>query len=106
MNKTIINSMDRRCFLKMMAASSTSVFIPSIVSGNDSFPFESQSGNNELAYHTLEHIKFDSVQLRYPRLVGKNSRLGVHGTGPKITCCTLTGYFGDTRPVISVIPAQ
>jgi L-alanine-DL-glutamate epimerase-like enolase superfamily enzyme len=81
--------MKRRNFLKMMAASSASVLIPSATSGNNPFPYEN-SPDSELSYHKLENIKFSEVQLKYPRLVGKNSRLGVHGAGPKLTFCTLT----------------
>ncbi|MDR2563633.1 MAG: mandelate racemase/muconate lactonizing enzyme family protein, partial [Prevotellaceae bacterium] len=79
--------MKRRNFLKMMAAGSASVLMPSATFGKNLFPIENDS---ELSYHKLDRIKFSEVQLKYPRLVGKNSRLGVHGTGPKLTFCTLT----------------
>lgn len=37
-----------------------------------------------LAYHRIQDIKFSTVQLNYPRLVGKNARLDLHGYGPNI----------------------
>ncbi|MDR3061651.1 MAG: mandelate racemase/muconate lactonizing enzyme family protein [Dysgonamonadaceae bacterium] len=81
--------MDRRFFLQSLTAGSASAFIPAVVSADSSFLFNSQSDNEELAYHKLQGIDFTDVQLKYPRLVGKNSRLGVHGTGPRVTFCTL-----------------
>jgi D-galactarolactone cycloisomerase len=35
----------------------------------------------ELWYHKVEGIKFTTIKLNYPRLVGKNSQLDVHGWG-------------------------
>jgi L-alanine-DL-glutamate epimerase-like enolase superfamily enzyme len=81
--------MKRRNFLKVMAASSVSSIIPSLALGQPSF-FDDPNTTQELAYHKLKGIKFNQVQLKYPRLVGRNSRLGLHGTGPKLTFCTLT----------------
>src|SRR5690606_20751340 len=40
--------------------------------------------DEELAYHRIQDIKFSNVQLNYPRLVGKNARLDLHGYGPNI----------------------
>ena len=79
--------MERRNFLKVAAASSAS-FITSLASAEEA-KVEKQSERNELTYHKLKDIRFDAVQLKYPRLVGKNSRLGIHGTGPNLTFCTL-----------------
>lgn len=55
----------------------------------NAFP-QSERAQDELSFHKLERIAFTQIQLHYPRLVGKNSRLGVHGRGPRITLCTLT----------------
>lgn len=49
-----------------------------------------QMSKNELSYHTIESIRFRTVQLKYPRFVGRNARLGHHGTGPSLTFCILT----------------
>jgi len=77
--------MNRRTFLQTVAASSVAAMMPAVdvnsIHFQESFP--------ELARHKLKTAKYTSVQLRYPRLVGKNSRLGVHGTGPGVTVCTL-----------------
>ena len=40
--------------------------------------------DKELAYHTIQDIKYSRVQLNYPRLVGKNARLDLHGHGPNV----------------------
>ena len=70
--------MERRNFLKVATVSSAS-FITSFASTQER-KTEKQSERNELTYHKLKDIRFDAVQLKYPRLVGKNSRLGIHGT--------------------------
>jgi len=44
----------------------------------------------ELAYHTIQSVAFDDVRLQYPRFVGKNARLDVHGFGPRIGICVIT----------------
>lgn len=44
----------------------------------------------ELAYHTIQSVAFDDVRLQYPRFVGKNARLDVHGFGPRIGICIIT----------------
>ncbi|MGK6349842.1 enolase C-terminal domain-like protein [Parapedobacter sp. DT-150] len=44
----------------------------------------------ELAYHTIKSVTFGDVRLQYPRFVGKNARLDVHGFGPRIEICTIT----------------
>jgi len=44
----------------------------------------------ELAYHTIQSVTFDDIRLQYPRFVGKNARLDVHGFGPRIGICIIT----------------
>jgi len=80
--------MKRNDFLKLVAAGSAGLALPSLASSNPHYSFF--AARNELAYHKIKDISFTAVQLRYPRLVGKNSRLGVHGTGPSVTFCTIT----------------
>ena len=47
--------------------------------------------DKELAYHRIQEIKFSTVQLNYPRLVGKNARLDLHGYGPNVEIvCLIT----------------
>ncbi|TJZ53357.1 mandelate racemase/muconate lactonizing protein [Sphingobacterium olei] len=50
-----------------------------------SLPFD----DKELSYHTIQSIKFSSVRLQYPRLVGKNARLDLHGYGPRVETCII-----------------
>lgn len=46
--------------------------------------------DKELGYHTIQDIKYSRVQLNYPRLVGKNARLDLHGHGPNVEIVCLT----------------
>lgn len=49
------------------------------------------SADKEFAYHRIQEIKFSTVKLNYPRLVGKNARLDLHGYGPTVEiCCLIT----------------
>ncbi len=90
--------MDRRNFLTY----ATTVGLTTAFSGALSFAGKTmdklgvnQNASDELSYHTLESIKFTSVKLTYPRLVGKNAVRGVHGYGPDpIIICTLTTNKG------------
>jgi len=45
--------------------------------------------DKELSYHRIKDIKFSSVQMNYPRLVGKNARLDLHGYGPIVEICCI-----------------
>src|SRR5690606_19437717 len=45
---------------------------------------------DELAYHTIKAVTFGHVRMQYPRFVGKNARLDVHGFGPRIDICTIS----------------
>lgn len=45
--------------------------------------------DKELSYHRIKDIKFSSVQMNYPRLVGKNARLDLHGYGPNVEICCI-----------------
>ena len=80
--------MDRRFFLQTIVAAAA---MTSTAGANGMTLLENLNDNHpELNRHKIKAVKYTPVQLRYPRLVGKNSRLGVHGTGPRITVCTLT----------------
>ncbi len=50
----------------------------------------------ELGYHTIQSVTFGDVRMQYPRFVGKNARLDVHGYGPRIGICTITTDKGAT----------
>ncbi len=45
---------------------------------------------DELGYHTIQSIAFGDVRLQYPRLVGKNARLDLHGYGIRNEICVIT----------------
>ena len=85
--------MNRRNFLRYAATAGAVTLLPDSLS---SMTIESlnQNADDELSYHLLESINFTSVKLSYPRLVGKNSHLGIHGHGPSLTICTLTSNRG------------
>jgi L-alanine-DL-glutamate epimerase-like enolase superfamily enzyme len=68
--------MERRSFLKLTGALT---ILPAAAHSSSENWFTRKA---DLSYHRIESIKFSSVKMNYPRLVGKNSRLDVHGTGP------------------------
>lgn len=80
--------MKRRNFLNCMLTAAA----VSTVSGKTPFA----GGNTPMAtaeegldYHILDKIEFTNVELRYPRLVGRNAQKGIHGYGPRITICSV-----------------
>lgn len=85
--------MNRRNFLSYAAATGVATLIPKSLTSSAKMNLTSDS-SDELSYHILEDIKFTKVKLSYPRLVGKNAKLGIHGHGPTITMCTLTTKQG------------
>lgn len=50
--------------------------------GNKMILTDSMNKDSELSYHRISEIKFTTVRLSYPRQVGKNSQLDIHGWGP------------------------
>lgn len=70
--------MQRREFIKISGAGATAGLIGSSLIDPAIFYRPS-----ELRYHKITGIRFTTVKLRYPRLVGKNARLDVHGWGPE-----------------------
>lgn len=72
-----IRFMERRHFLRLAGAGAalglTTTRFPGLI---DNGAFES------LDYHRIDSIKFTDVKMNYPRQVGKNSQLGIHGWGP------------------------
>lgn len=47
------------------------------------------NSDTELSEHVIEKIQFSNVKLQYPRLVGKNARLDLHGYGPQVDICII-----------------
>ena len=79
--------MKRRDFLRFASMASVAAVPGMFFAENVN---KDQMSKNELSYHTIESIRFRTVQLKYPRFVGRNARLGQHGTGPSLTFCILT----------------
>jgi D-galactarolactone cycloisomerase len=67
---------ERREFIRLSGAAAATGFF----SGN-LLAAAGISKTPELWYHKVEGIKFTTIKLNYPRLVGKNSQLDVHGRG-------------------------
>ena len=70
-------SMERREFIRLAGAGAAAGLF-----GNDIFILPEIRKSGDLKYHKITDIKFTSVKLSYPRQVGKNSRLDIHGFGP------------------------
>jgi D-galactarolactone cycloisomerase len=51
--------------------------------GNNLYDLTPPIRVTELSYHKIIDIKFSTVKLKYPRQVGKNARLDIHGWGPE-----------------------
>ncbi|MCU0455247.1 MAG: hypothetical protein MUE74_03005 [Bacteroidales bacterium] len=69
--------MKRRHFLRIASAGSFAGLI-----GRDMIISETAGRDPELTYHKISGIKFTTIRLNYPRQVGKNSQLDIHGWGP------------------------
>ncbi|WP_455637774.1 enolase C-terminal domain-like protein [Parabacteroides sp.] len=83
--------MNRRHFINHIAMTGITTGLVSFT-GNSMMFTENQnlaSAGPDIDYHILDHIEFTDVQLRYPRLVGRNAQKGIHGYGPKINICSV-----------------
>ena len=69
--------MERREFFKYAMVGAAAGFMSPFEPG----PAETFR-KDELGYHRITDIRFTTVKLNYPRQVGKNSRLDIHGFGP------------------------
>jgi L-alanine-DL-glutamate epimerase-like enolase superfamily enzyme len=70
--------MKRRKFIKLAGAGAV-IFI----ADNNLLNIREFRRTTDLKYHKISDIKFTTIKLKYPRLVGKNSQLDVHGWGPE-----------------------
>jgi D-galactarolactone cycloisomerase len=70
--------MERRKFLEISFAGAVTGLLGNNIAGESIL-----RKSDDLAYHTITGIKFTSVKLKYPRQVGKNSQLDIHGWGPE-----------------------
>jgi D-galactarolactone cycloisomerase len=70
--------MERRKFLKItLAGAVTGVFLNNIPAKG------LLRKSDDLSYHRITGIRFTTIKLKYPRQVGKNSQLDIHGWGPE-----------------------
>lgn len=83
--------MNRRHFINRIAIASATTGLVSMTGNALSFAESNNSGslNRDMDYHVFDRIEFTDVQLRYPRLVGKNAQKDTHGYGPKVNICTI-----------------
>lgn len=80
-------SMDRRQFIGKTLALSAASLCPSLFAEEIE---KTEEWKRILAQHRLDSLEVKTIQLRWPRLVGKNARLDVHGRGPRETICRIT----------------
>lgn len=73
--------MKRKQFLQLASGSVPAFMFGSLGAGGR---FAAVNGTPELALHTIRDIQLTEVQLHYPRKVGRNARLGIHGRGPSV----------------------
>lgn len=79
--------MDRRQFIGHTLALSAASLSPLLFAETTE---KTEEWKKILAQHRLDSLEVKTVQLRWPRLVGKNARLDVHGRGPRETICRIT----------------
>ena len=85
--------MNRRHFIAVCAGLGTS----SCLAHNTPGPSEREGARDRLLReHKIRQLTLDRVVMKYPRLVGRNSRGGVHGRGPTVTVCLLETDKGAT----------
>jgi D-galactarolactone cycloisomerase len=70
--------MNRRKFLRISGAGTAAGLL-----GSSLWDVKDPGIWPELSYHRITDIKFSTVRLKYPRQVGKNARLDIHGWGPE-----------------------
>ena len=75
--------MDRRQFHATVAGAATAACLPSAATADDARQLE-------LGRHKIASIDFRTVNLEWPRVVGRNAVKGVHGRGPHSPVTILT----------------
>lgn len=83
--------MKRRTFLRALNVGIASTTLYQGVGNAMSLTalLSSNPQDRELSYHRIQEIKYSTVQMKYPRLVGKNARLNLHGYGPNVEICVI-----------------
>ena len=83
--------MKRRNFIHAMNLGiASSVMLHSDLYAKSIYFLEGVSQDGELGYHRIQDVRFSNVRMQYPRLVGKNARLDIHGYGPRLDICIIT----------------
>jgi L-alanine-DL-glutamate epimerase-like enolase superfamily enzyme len=83
--------MKRRTFLKSSVLTATTC-----LSSGQAVHGRETGHNVELSRHRVSRIEFDTARFRWPRLVGKNARIGVHGQDKSCAVVKLTTDQGVT----------
>jgi len=81
--------MKRRTFIQALNLGIASAAFYKGYANEISFSLDGKSYDKELSYHKIKDIKFSTVKMNYPRLVGKNARLDLHGHGPDVEICSI-----------------
>lgn len=83
--------MERRRFIRrLVGGSASAAFLNSSLAAQTTDWLVHQDSAGELANHKIADIRFTTVQLKWPRFVGKNARRDIHGYGPTVSVCLLT----------------
>lgn len=84
--------MKRRTFLYALPGTFATTFLLNRTLHSKSFSPEyiPEKKYHELAEHTLASVQFSEVQMQWPRQVGKNAQLDIHGFGPRVNICVIT----------------
>lgn len=82
--------MKRRDFIYTMNAGIAASLVSSNAFAGALSGLHNGGMQEELGYHTIKAVEFGDVRMQYPRLVGKNARLDLHGYGPRLDTCIIT----------------
>ncbi|HOK65394.1 MAG TPA: enolase C-terminal domain-like protein [Anaerohalosphaeraceae bacterium] len=102
--------MNRRQFIGHTAALAAAGLGPRLFADSSE---NAESWKKTLAGHRLSSLDIQTVQLNWPRLVGKNSRLDVHGRGVRETICRIRTdqgasgwgpFLADPRRAEEILP--
>ena len=76
--------MDRRNFLRTSVLAGLALSAAPALLDAKGNKIIRQDWNSELWYHKIQSIEYADTYMKYPRLVGKNAKKDLHGTGPRI----------------------
>ena len=77
--------MERRHFLKTTVLAGLALTAaPALLKARTTVAPDKSNWNSELWHHKIASIEYADTWMKYPRLVGKNARLDIHGYGPRV----------------------